>query len=260
MRRFDGLANLSPMSLHANVVRPAGWMAARSAKLLGPLEPHRVMLEAAALAATLPGLLTAPTAGDGHPVLVVPGVSGGAGWCAALRAYLRHLGHNVHQPAAWATKGRPRTVVHRLVDQVAELSRVHGDDVSIIGWSVGGALVRQAALLSPEPLRRVITLGAPVSGLWYRDVFGTGARAMPVPTSAIYSKTDPVFHWRTCAQYRSPRCEDIVIPSSHMGMATNVYAYHAIADRLAQPAGSWTLYRPPRNLPVRATPARGRVR
>lgn len=251
----------APVAVSPPAPRPARRIAAAAlvlpAKILGPIEPHRATIEATALLAALPPLLSGPRPADRHPVLVVPGISGGAAWCLALRSYLRRLGHDVHQPRPGATKARPRTVVDRLARQVAHLAQASDGEVSLVGWSVGGALVRQAALQSPGPVRQVVTLGAPVSGFWYRDISGTSGQPMPVPTTAIYSKTDPVFDWRSCAQLPARDCEDVVIPSSHMGMATNSFAYHAIADRLAQPAGQWSPYQPPRILPVQAAPSTG---
>jgi pimeloyl-ACP methyl ester carboxylesterase len=206
-------------------------------------------METAALVAFFVPLVSGPRP-DRHPVLVVPGLSGGTAWCAVLRRYLKARGHNVHEPLRGATKGRLRTVTTRLVDQVDDLSRRYDTTVSVVGWSIGGCLARQVALADPRPVRRVITLGAPSGGMWYGEVPGTADRPMPVPTSSIYSRSDPWFDWRSCAQPASPRCENIEIPSSHLGMATNPFAFHAIADRLAHDPEQWSPYRPPVWSPV----------
>jgi pimeloyl-ACP methyl ester carboxylesterase len=233
--------------------------ARRPAILLGPLELHRAGAETALLFASLPPLVARPRP-DEHPVLVVPGLSGGSRWCAVLRQYLSVLGHRVHEPEPGATKGRPGTVAERLERQVTSLARRHETSVSIVGWSVGGAFVRQVALAVPDQVRQVVTLGAPSGGLWYAERPGSADQPMPVPTTSIYSRSDPWFDWRECLQPASPRCEDVAIPSSHLGMATNAFAYHVIADRLAQPAGQWSPYQPPRWSPVVAAPSSGAAR
>src|SRR3712207_7079236 len=57
-------------------------------------EPPRAGLDLAALAAAWP-LLAAARRGDGHPVLVLPGLMTGDPATVVLRTALRALGHNV---------------------------------------------------------------------------------------------------------------------------------------------------------------------
>lgn len=216
---------------------------------LGMVEPQRAMMEAAGLITHVPKLMTSPRP-DGHPVFVIPGLSGGANWCRVLRGYLTLAGHNVHQPRPGATKGRLKTVVRRLADHVEELHAETGQTVSVIGWSVGGVTARQVGMATARSTRQVITLGAPASGFWYAEIPGTSGRPMPVPTTAVYSKSDPWFDWRACAQPAGRFCEDVIIPSSHIGMATNPFAYAVILDRLSQDPSSWRPYRPSPFSPV----------
>jgi hypothetical protein len=58
-------------------------------------EPRRALADYGAMLATSPVLLRAPR-GDGHPVLVLPGLLAEDGSTAAMRVYLRSLGHEVH--------------------------------------------------------------------------------------------------------------------------------------------------------------------
>lgn len=222
----------------ASATRPPTGLRAR---YLMPFEVPRAVVETAALVAVLPPLLDGPRPDD-HPVLVVPGVSGGPLWCLALRSLLRARGHTVHRPPLGAMKARRRTVVDRLTRQVVELADGRPARVSLVGWSVGGCLTRQVALAVPHLVRQVVTLGAPVGGLWYSAVPGTANRPMPVPTTAIYSLSDPVFGGPDCRQPPAPQCEDVAIVSSHLGMATHPVACHVITDRLAQPPGAWRPY------------------
>lgn len=224
----------------------------RPAMLLTPVEPARAAGEAARLTTAVGPLLAAAGRSDGHPVLLVPGVWGGALWCSSLSAFLRAAGHNVHHPATLSTKGRLARVTERLTERSRELAERYQAPVSLVGWSVGGCLVRQVALADPSVVRQVITLGSPVGGRWYSAIPGTGDRSVPVPTTAIYSRTDPYFPPRVCRQPAGERAENVEIPSSHLGMATNALAYHVITDRLALPAQEWRPYHAPRLLPIRS--------
>lgn len=210
--------------------------------LAGPLEPMRASAETFSSCFWLPGLLSS-TPPILHDVLVIPGMSGGPAWCAPLRSFLTAQGHRVHQPAAAALKGTHGAVASRLEQQVARLAA--SGPIAVIGWSAGGVFARQLALAAPDRISRIITLGAPIRGWWYADRPGTADQPMPVPTTAIFSRTDPLFSHHVCRQVPAPQCEDIEIVSSHLGMATHPVTLHAITDRLALPNGGWHPYRPP---------------
>ena len=166
--------------------------------LLAPFEGPRATAEALSLLPSAPWLL-ATSAVAGHPVLAVPGLSGGNAWTVVLRRFLAIKGYAVHTPDKGTMRGAHATVVARLADRVSELASEAGQPVSIIGWSVGGAFTRQVALAQPESVRSLITLGAPLSGSWYPEGSAAGG-PLPVPTTAIYS--------RTCLLYTSPSPRD----------------------------------------------------
>jgi pimeloyl-ACP methyl ester carboxylesterase len=212
--------------------------------LLTFLEPPRASMELGGLVATAPILLTARR-GDGHPVLVLSGLSGGAGWTALIRRYLQALGHTVYAPRFAATKGPSERVRRLLTDRVAELAEWHGSSVSLIGWSVGGCFARQAALAQPDRIRQVVTLGTPLDGVWYPRDQRRATGPLDVPVTAIVSRSDGIFEWRRCLQSAGARAENVEVPSSHLGMASNPFSYHVVADRLGQPAGSWRPYAGP---------------
>ena len=65
------------------------------------------------------------------------------------------------------------------------------------------------------------------------------AAAPPVPSTAIYSRSDGVVHWTTCLEYEGEQAENVEVVGSHSGMAFNPTVLSVIADRLAQPEGHW---------------------
>jgi len=204
---------------------------------LAPLEPPRASFEFGLTMALAP-VLVAAHAADGHPVLVVPGLSGGDQWTLFIRGYLRAIGHSVFTPSRGTMRRRPAAVVARLNERVDELQAQTGRTVSLVGWSVGGCFVRQVAMSRSTAVRRVITLGTPLNGaFWYGTPEGhSRVRDMPVPVTAIYSRSDGIFDWRRCVQWPTASVDNAVIPSSHLGMASHPMALHIIADRLSRPA------------------------
>ena len=147
-------------------------------RLLTLFEPPRASMELAGLMAAAPVLLAAPR-GDGHPVLVISGLSGGASWTSLLRLYLMSLGHSVHGPRFAATKGSSNRVRRLLSERVNELADKHGTPVSLVGWSVGGCFARQVAAAEPAKVRQIVTLGTPLDGMWYPEGRRHAARGCP---------------------------------------------------------------------------------
>ena len=69
-------------------------------------------------------------------------------------------------------------------------------------------------------------------------------RPLPVPATAIYSRSDGIVPWRESLEPAGPRAESIEIESSHLGLGAHPLALYAIADRLAQPEGAWRPFTP----------------
>ena len=199
-------------------------------------------MELAALPLAAPRLLGARVASTG-PAVVVPGLSGGNGWTAVLRSHLRLLGHSTHRLPHGTMLGRPSSVVRRLVDLIDEVVEHEGGPVGLVGWSVGGAFTRQAALARPHGVRQLVTLGTPLDGMWYDTEWSAAQGPLPVPVTAVHSRSDGIFDWHRCLQPPSARAENVEIVSSHLGMGLHPAALHVVADRLSQPPGPWAPYR-----------------
>jgi hypothetical protein len=218
----------------------------------------RALPELGAFLGALPLLSLAPR-GDGHPVLVLPGLMASDTSTRPLRSFLKNRGYAVSGWRQGRNYGLRPGVQAAMMDLVRELHETHGRKVSLIGWSLGGLYARQLAKMMPDHVRSVITLGSPFAGspkstnAWRVYEFTSGRRAddaddrfggtlsstPPVPTTAIFSRTDGVCAWQGCMEQPSSHSENIEVESSHCGMGHHPAAVYAIADRLAQPEGEW---------------------
>ncbi|MEN6542319.1 alpha/beta hydrolase [Parvibaculum sp.] len=212
--------------------------------LFSRLGELRVFLELGSMVPALPALMHAPR-GDGHPVLVLPGMLTSDGSTVVLRRYLQALGYQVHPWKLGMNWGPSEKIRQGVRDRFKELSDRYQRRVSIIGWSLGGIYARELAREQPSLVRQVITLGSPfaagyrMDGSYDPELAKRLRVAPPVPCTAIYSKTDGVVPWEACRETEGPQTDNIEVQASHMGMSVNPLVLWAIADRLALPEGAW---------------------
>ena len=238
------------MSATAQTLRPPS-------KTLMFLE-GRAIHEFGAFIGALPLLSLAPR-GDGHPVLVLPGLVASDVSTRPLRSFLKNRGYAVSGWLQGRNLGLRHGVREAMVNLVHELNDTHGRKISLVGWSLGGLYARQLAKMMPARVRSVITLGSPFAGhpratnAWRVYEMASGRRAdqedhrfggalsatPPVPTTAIFSRTDGICAWQGCMEKTSATSESIEVESSHCGMGHHPAVVYAVADRLAQAEGQW---------------------
>jgi pimeloyl-ACP methyl ester carboxylesterase len=218
----------------------------------------RALNEFGAFLGALPLLSFAP-AGDGHPVIVLPGLLTGDEATRPLRRFLSWKNYDVHGWALGRNLGLRNGLFESMTELVTTVHEKRNRKVSLVGWSLGGIYARELAKLMPDHVRSVITLGSPFSGspkstnAWRayelasgRSVeeasreFGEGlSQPPPVPTSAIFSRSDGICAWRGCMEKPSANAENIEVDASHCGMGAHPAVAFAVADRLAQAEGEW---------------------
>lgn len=216
----------------------------------------RAVLELGAYFASRPLQSRVPP-GDGHPVLILPGLGASDLSTLPLRTFLRERGYWVHGWRLGRNIGDP-ALLEPLAERLHTLRGRHGRKVSLVGWSMGGLFARELAKLAPDDVRQVITLGSPFAGppdasnaqrlyrlLSGRDPGGDARLAerlrqpLPVPTTCIYSRSDGIVAWQSCIDESAPNTENVRVRSSHLGMGYHPHTLFVIADRLAQPEGQW---------------------
>ncbi len=218
----------------------------------------RAFWELGAFAASLPVLSQAPR-GDGHPVLVLPGLIASDVSTRPLRSFLNNHGYRAHGWGLGRNLGPRPGVQSRMLERLLELHQRYGRKVSLVGWSLGGIFARELAKQAPEAVRMVITLGSPFGGhpkatnAWRVYEMASGEKiddgnqafvealreTPPVPTTAIYSRTDGICAWQSCRERPGPQAENIEVPGSHCGLGHNPAVIYAVAERLAQPENDW---------------------
>jgi hypothetical protein len=244
---------------------------APSLALLG-LEPLRALVEYSRLC--MMDWHRAPT-GDGHPVIIFPGLGTNGTWAAPLKSYCRELGYAAEDWGRGLNRGPTGNIESWLDGLTQDVEKLIGDTkqrCTLIGWSLGGIYAREVAKRLSRRTRQVITIGSPFAGDCEQTNAGwlfrllNGRRinvdkalakrlrtAPPVPTTSIYSRSDGVVAWQACRENVGERVENVEVKSSHIGLVWNPTVLAVIADRLAQRDGVWRPFAtsaPPVTCPV----------
>lgn len=214
-------------------------------------------------------------------LVVVPGFGASDASTAPLRRYLRNkgfcvegwgLGKNLagvnlpHTLAdlapTWDVEQRSpyngEASVPYLCDQLTRRIRKRYAEektpITLIGWSLGGYLAREAARDLPEVVDQVITMGSPTIGGpkytsvaqffkskqmdmdWIEAEIGKReSRPIQQPITLIYSKSDGVVGWTAAQDHYSQNVEHIEVSGSHLGLGFNPTVWRHVLTALEQP-------------------------
>lgn len=214
-----------------------------------------VVFERLALAVTISSIRASAPRGSGQPVMVVPGFATDDSWTARLRAFLTSIGYEVKGWDLGRNGGRVPKLIPAVIEQTERLAHDSGQPARLIGWSLGGYLVRETARQRPELVERVISMGAPIVGgpiytasapMYLKkgyvleeiaaSVLERERRPITVPVAAVYSRSDGVVNWQSCIDtFDNPHVEHHEVVSTHLGMVNSPRVYRLIAELLAKP-------------------------
>jgi pimeloyl-ACP methyl ester carboxylesterase len=249
------------------VVEPA-WADAPNAgpppAVLALLEGPRALAEYVSFIA-ITRLLSAGREGHGRPVLVLPGLLADDRSTRPLRRLLNLAGYSAYRWRLGTNIGPTRRIISGMDAALGEITDLHGQPASVIGWSLGGLLGYDLVSRHPGAVDRLITLGSPLystdpsqsRGSLFYDEYAAAhlpeysrdswspPRALSMPATSIFSKTDGVVRWQTCLHPPGPLTENIEVYSSHCGLGCHPAAGYAILDRLAAPTDPWRKFVPP---------------
>jgi pimeloyl-ACP methyl ester carboxylesterase len=217
----------------------------------------RIAAEWASMRLAMPWLREASPRGSNEPVLVAPGFASDDGWTESLRRFLKDLGWEVRGWGLGRNHGRVPELIPALIEQTEAFCAETNRRVRLVGWSLGGYLVREVARERPDLVDRVLTLGAPVIGgpkytasapMYLKrgydldeiehDVAEREAIPIQVPIDAVYSRSDGIVAWRACIDHHSSDVRHHEVFSSHLGLVASPAVFRLVAERLAAGAGS----------------------
>lgn len=210
-------------------------------------------LDLAGFALHIPALWFAPR-GDGRPVMLLPGYGASERSMEPLGRFLRFIGYEVEDWALGRNRGKvdhySRTIAARLLARAAT-----GDErpVTLIGWSLGGVVAREAARLEPARVREIVTMGTPVIGgpkytsagsrfarseqldldQFEHEVHARNLIGLSCPITAIYTDRDGIVSPGSSQDIYNPQTRMVKVGGGHFGLGINPRVWRIVADTLA---------------------------
>jgi triacylglycerol lipase len=210
--------------------------------------------------------LPAP-AGDGRPVMLVPGFLAGDGSLARMTVWLQTGGFVLARSGIRWNSGCMEPTVEAVERRLERAVEQTGKRALIVGHSRGGCIGRALAVLRPDLVETLVTLGSPlrdqlavrprvwpsiltvgtlgtlgVPGMFSvrclrGDCCARSREAMTAPFPddvgfvSIYSRSDEVVRWEACLD---PAATQMEVDVSHIGMGMAREVWLAVADELGQ--------------------------
>lgn len=248
---------------------------------LALLAETRTAIDAARMLAPLLGAqFSRPAARTERHIVVVPGFGSDDRYTAPMRHYLNRRGHraegwglgrnmagldlphtqdDVHPRWQFERRNTYRGeagvpyLCDRFIDALIERHGEAGMPLTLVGWSLGGYIAREAARDLPDIVERVVTMGSPTIGGpkytaaapvfrqrgmdldWIEAEIAARERAPIVqPITAIYSKSDGVVSWRAALDHHSPNVTHIEVNAAHLGMGFNPTIWRHVVEALEE--------------------------
>lgn len=194
-------------------------------------------------------------AGEGQPVLVLPGILSSDSATALLRRTLLRTGYNAHASGLGFLTGISPAILACAEHRLAQVAEAEGRKVALVGWSLGGLYARVMAQRQPGLVELVMTLGTPFSGdrrannAWrlYEALNDHKVDAPPVPddpsvkppvpTIALWSRKDGVIAPAAARGLPHERDAEIEVPFHHFALASTRPAIARVVTELGRALG-----------------------
>ena len=203
----------------------------------------------AGFALHLPSLAFAPR-GDGRPVLLLPGYGASERSMEPLSRFLGFIGYDAQHWDLGRNRGQVDQYARAIADQLVAR---YDAPVTLIGWSLGGVVAREAARLVPDKVREIVTMGTPVIGgpkytamaaryatsealnldHFERQVHERNLTGITCPITAIFTDRDGIVSPGSSQDIYNPQTRMVKVGGGHFGLGINPRVWRIIADTLA---------------------------
>jgi len=188
-----------------------------------------------------------------HPrvVILLPGFATHPQRMRYMAEQLEGIGHTVKRWGLGFNFGPTEENFELLSHRVEDVRERYGQNMVLVGWSLGGIFAREIAKRHPDLVDKVVTMGSPFShtpysnNVWriYQLVTGHSVASPPVEarlpekppveTVALWSPRDGVIAPRSACGRPGERDRAVALRCTHLGFSNSPEAIRAVARELA---------------------------
>ncbi len=225
----------------------------RRPSLLSNIREFGTPIEFLRFPLSTPNLFKVPR-GDGRSVVLLPGYQSPEFAMQPLASYLRALGYKSSTWGMGVNSGEVDELTQLFGERVQALSETRGEPITLVGWSLGGVIAREAARLFSPYVREVITMGTPLIGgpkytavgalfaeqngmdldEFEHEVHRRNSIGLKQPLTVIYSKSDGVVGWTAARDVYNAQARNIEVRSTHFGLGVNARVWKIVAETLGR--------------------------
>ena len=183
-------------------------------------------------------------------VLMLPGFGAHPARLRYMAQQIEKAGHKVKRWGQGFNMGATPDIIDRIEERLLAIHQRYGQNVMLVGWSLGGIYARELAKRHPDKVTRVITMGTPFSGnprannAWRAYQLVAGHRVddppiecvlsekPPVETIALWSPRDGVVDPRSACGKPGERDRTVALRCTHMGFVYSKEAIEAVLQEL----------------------------
>ncbi len=194
--------------------------------------------------------LTVPAASNRKVVILMPGFGTHPLRMRYMARRLEEAGHKVKRWGMGFNFGPTEENFALLSERVQHVHARYGQQVVLVGWSLGGIFAREIAKRHPELVEKVVSMGSPFShtpysnNVWriYQLITGQSVERPPikadlpakppVETVAFWSARDGVVSVHSARGQPGERDRERALRCSHMGFSNSSEAILAVAEEL----------------------------
>ena len=191
-----------------------------------------------------------PIAARPRKVLLLPGFATHPVRMRYMARQIEKSGHKVKRWGLGFNLGPTAENIEQLERRLCEITDRYGENLVLVGWSLGGLFARELAHRHPDKVDKVITMGSPFSGspranrAWraYQAITGHRVDAPPVDrdrtekppveTVAFWSPRDGIVSSRSACGRPGERDRAVALRCTHMGFSSSSECIEAVLREL----------------------------
>ena len=173
-------------------------------------------------------------------IILLPGFAANPQSMKRMARELERAGHTVKRWGLGSNYGPTPENFEQLAQRVCSVNERYGQDVVLVGWSLGGIFAREVAKMHPDCVAKVITMGTPFShtpysnNVWriYQAWWDTMSRSRRSKWTWRKSRRSRQWHSGARAMARSLAAAPAAVPAS----VTARWPFAALTWGFATPA------------------------